>query len=264
MMLPATKMDPVHNHLFGALPAEVLNRLLPRLQLVDMPLGRVIYKPGSKIEHTYFPIHNCIVAKCYGTNEGASTEIALVGNEGMIGVTLLMSDSTNIHQAVVISPGQAFQIEGKLLKAEFGQSNELQRLLLRYAQALITQTAQTVACNRHHSIDQQLCRFLLHCLDRLRDGEIWMTQELIANMLGVRREGVTQAAGKLQAHGLIRYRRGHITVFDRVGLEARVCECYKVVKQEYDRLLPRALLPPRDSRLMFSTPAVGDIKEASK
>ena len=239
-MLHATKIDPVHNHLLAALPAEVLNRVLPQLKLIDMPLGRVMYEPGSRMEHTYFPTHNCIVSKCYVTNEGASAAIAVVGNEGMIGVSLLMGDGTNINQAVVISPGQAFQLEGKLLKAEFGHSDDLQRLLLRYAQAQITQTAQTVACYRHHSIDQQLCRLLLQCLDCRVDGEIWMTQVLIANMLGVRREGVTEAAGKLKAHGLIRYSRGHITVFDRVGLEARACECYKVVKQEYDRLLPRA------------------------
>lgn len=262
-MLRPAKIDPTQNHLLAALPAEVLHRLLPRFKLIDMPLGRVIYKPGSKMEHAYFPIHNCIVSKCYVTNEGASTEIAVVGNEGMIGVALLMGDGTNINQALVLSPGQAFQLEGKLLKTEFNHNDELQRLLLRYAQALITQTAQTVACNRYHSIDQQLCRVLLHCLDRRADGEIWMTQELIANMLGVRREGITEAAGKLQAHGLIRYRRGHITVFDRFALEARACECYKVVKQEYDRLLPRARSLQRDSRLMFSAPGSGDIKEAA-
>lgn len=263
-MLHATKIDPAQNRLLAALPAEVLSRLLPRFQLVDMPLGRVIYEPGSKMEHIYFPLHNCIVSKFYVTKEGASAEISVVGNEGMVGVTLLMGDCTNINQALVISPGPAFQLEGKLLKAEFGDNDELQRLLLRYAQALITQTAQTVACNRHHSIDQQLCRLLLLCLDRRVDGEIWMTQVLIANMLGVRREGITEAAGKLQAHGLIRYSRGHITVFDRVGLEARACECYKVVKQEYDRLLPRARSPQRDSRLMFSNPHTDDTKEASK
>ena len=259
-MLHAPKIDPAQNYLLAALPAEVVNRLLPRFKLIDMPLGRVLYEPGSRMENTYFPIHNCIVSKCYVTNDGASTEIAVVGNEGMVGISLLMGDGTNLHQALVLSPGQAFQLEGKLLKAEFGHNGELQRLLLRYAQALITQIAQTVACNRHHSIDQQLCRLLLVCLDRREDGEILLTQGLIASMLGVRREGVTEAAGKLQAHGLLRYSRGHITVFDRLGLEARACECYKVVKQEYDRLLPRARLLQRDSRPMFLKPRGGDIK----
>lgn len=261
-MLRATKIDPAQNHLLAALPAEALHRLLPRFKLVDMPLGRVMYEPGSQMEHAYFPIHNCMVSKWYVTNEGASTEIAIVGNEGMIGITLLMGDGIPINQAVVLSPGQAFQLDGKLLKTEFSKNNGLRRLLLRYAQALLTQTAQTGACNRHHAIDQQLCRVLLHCLDRLVDGEIRMTQELIANMLGVRREGITQAAGKLQARGLIRYHRGHITVIDRIGLEAEACECYKVVKQEYDRLLPRTH-SLRESRQLFSTPGRGEIRHAN-
>ncbi len=263
-MLHSTKTDPAHNHLLAALPAEALNRLLPELKLVDMPLGRVLYEPGSRMENTYFPVQNCIVSKWCVTCEGASTEIAVVGNEGMVGIALLMSDGAHINQATVLSSGQAFQLEGKLLKAEFDHNSEWQRLLLRYAQALITQTAQTVACNRHHSIDQQLCRMLLLCLDRQEDGEIWMTQELIAHRLGVRREGITEAAGKLQAQGLIHYSRGHITVSDRLGLEARACECYRVVKQEYDRLLPRARSPQRDSGPVFSAPRRGDIKVASE
>lgn len=262
-MLRPAEIDPTQNHLLAALPAEVLHRLLPRFKLIDMPSGRVIYEPGSKMEHAYFPIHNCIVSKSYVTNDGASTEIAVVGNEGMVGITMLIGDGTHVHRALALSPGQAFQIEGKLLKTEFNHNDELQRLLLRYAQALITQTAQTVACNRYHLIDQQLCRLLLQCLDRREDREIWMTHDQIGNMLGVRREGITEAAGKLQAHGLIRYRRGHITVFDRLALEARTCECYRVVKREYDRLLPRARSLQRDSRLMFSAPGSGDIKEAS-
>ncbi|KAF0190696.1 MAG: transcriptional regulator Crp/FNR family [Gammaproteobacteria bacterium] len=238
MMLHAAKIDPAQNLLLAALSAEVLDRLLPRLKLIDMPRGRVLYEPGFRMENTYFPTHNCIVGKCYVTNEGASTGISVVGNEGMVGMSLLMGDGTHINQGTVLSPGQAFQLEQKLLKAEFDSNNELQRLLLRYAQAVITQTELAVACNRRHSIEQQLCRLLLLCLDRREDEEIWMTQELIANMLGVRREGVTAAANKLRVDGLIRYCRGHIKVFDRLGLEARACECYGVVKQEYDRLLP--------------------------
>lgn len=259
-MLDATKIDPTENHLLAALSAEALNRLLPRLKLIDLPLGQVIYEPGSKMECTYFPIHNCIVSKCYVTNHGASTEVGVVGNEGMVGISLLLGDGTNLYQALVLGPGQAFQLQGNLLKEEFVHNNECQHLLLRYAQALITQIAQTVACNRHHSIHQQLCRLLLLCLDRREDEELWMTQEMIANMLGVRREGITEAAGKLQAHGLIGYSRGHITVFDRLALEAQACECYRVVKQEYDRLLPRVRSGQRDSRPIYSNPRTADLK----
>lgn len=239
MMLQTTnKVNLEHNHLLAALPATARKRLLSGFKPIDMPLGRVIYQPGVKMQTIYFPLTNCIVSKFFVTSDGASAEIALVGNEGMVGVDLLMGDDITINRALVVSAGQALQIDGKLLKAVFDDSNELQHLLLRYTQALITQTAQAAVCNRHHSIDQQLCRRLLYSLDRLEGGEILMTQELIATMLGVRREGVTEAAQNLQASGLINYSRGHITVLNRTGLEARVCECYRAVKNEYNRLLP--------------------------
>jgi len=232
------ELTPTQNRLLAALPVKVFKRLLPELKLVDMPLDRVIYESGAKLENVYFPVPSCIVSKLYVMADGASAEIAVVGDEGMVGTSLLMGDGAAPNRALVQSAGQAFQIKGELLKAEFDRHMGMQSLLLRYTQALITQTSQTAACNRYHSISQQLCRWLLHSLDRLATNEISMTQELIANMLGVRREGVTEAAGKLQDQGLIRYSRGHITVLDRPGLEARVCECYAVVKKEYDRLLP--------------------------
>ena len=228
---------PRQNHLLDALPAEDYNRLLPHLELVSMPLGNVLYESGNELRHVYFPT-TAIVSLLYVMLDGASTEIAVVGNEGIIGVALFMGGETMPNRAVVQSAGQAYRLKGQLLKQEFNRSGKLQHLLLRYTQALLTQMAQTAVCNRHHSLDQQLCRWLLLSLDRLPSNELAMTQELIANMLGVRREGVTEAAGKLQKAGLISYHRGHITVLDRPGLESRTCECYEVVKKEYDRLLP--------------------------
>jgi len=235
---PKTKIKPKDNHLLAALPAEVFDRLLPNLKPVTMPLGKVIYESGAELEHVYFPVPSCIVSMLYVMADGASAEIAVVGDEGMVGIALFMGGGTTPSRALVQSAGQAFQLKGNALKMEFERHSELQHLLLRYTQALITQMSQTAVCNRHHSVDQQLCRWLLLSLDRLSTNELTMTQELIANMLGVRREGVTEAAGKLQAMGLINYSRGRITVLDRPGLEARVCECYAVVKKEYDRLLP--------------------------
>ena len=228
---------PSQNHLLAALPAEERGRLIPHLELVPMPLGAVLYESGSELRHVYFPTTS-IVSLLYVMRDGASAEIAVVGNEGIIGVALFMGGETMPNRAVVQSAGHAYRLKGHLLKQEFNRSGELQHLLLRYTQALLTQMAQTAVCNRHHSLDQQLCRWLLLSLDRLPSTELVMTQELIANMLGVRREGVTEAAGNLQKAGLISYRRGRITVLDRAGLEARACECYAVVKNEFDRLLP--------------------------
>jgi len=202
-----------------------------------MPLGGVLYEPGDVLQHVYFPT-DCIVSLLYVMVDGASAEIAVVGNEGLIGVALFMGGETTSSRGIVQSAGSAYRLGGKKLKQEFHRDGQMQVLLLRYTQALITQMAQTAVCNRHHSVDQQLCRWLLLSLDRLASNELSMTQELIANMLGVRREGVTEAAGKLQDAGLIRYRRGRISVLDRPRLEARVCECYQVVKTEFDRLLP--------------------------
>jgi CRP-like cAMP-binding protein len=235
---PKTKIKPHDNYLLAALPAESFNRLLSDLKPVTMPLGKVIYESGAQLEHVYFPVPGCIVSMLYVMADGASAEIAVVGDEGMVGIALFMGGGTTPSRALVQSAGQAFQLKGELLKKEFERHGELQHLLLRYTQALITQMSQTAVCNRHHSVEQQLCRWLLLSLDRLATNELTMTQELIANMLGVRREGVTEAAGKLQALGLIRYSRGRITILDRAGLEAQVCECYAVVKMEYDRLLP--------------------------
>lgn len=235
---PKTEIRPKDNWLLAALPAKVFDRLLPDLNRVAMPLGKVIYESGAQLEHVYFPAPGCIVSMLYVMEDGASAEIAVVGDEGMVGIALFMGGGHTPSRALVQSAGQAFQLKGQALKKEFERHSELQHLLLRYTQALITQMSQTAVCNRHHSVEQQLCRWLLLSLDRLPNNELTMTQELIANMLGVRREGVTEAAGKLQAQGLISYRRGHITVLDRPGLEAQVCECYAVVKKEYDRLLP--------------------------
>ncbi len=229
--------NPLQNHLLAALPAQEYTLLSPNLELVSMPLGKVLYESGDELNHVYFPT-NSIVSLLYVMLDGASAEIGVVGNEGIIGVALFMGGETMPNRAVVQSAGYAFRLKGQLLKLEFNRSGELQHLLLRYTQALLTQMAQTAVCNRHHSLDQQLCRWLLLSLDRLTSNELVMTQELIANMLGVRREGVTEAAGKLQKAGLITYQRGHITVIDRPGLEARSCECYSVVKHEFDRLLP--------------------------
>lgn len=234
--MPAAHV-PQQNHLLAALPKTEFDHLVPRLKLVSLSLGEVLYEPGSRLRHVYFPTDS-IVSLLYMMVDGASAEIAVVGNEGIIGISLFMGGETTPSRAVVQSAGHAYRLPGQLLKEEFTRGAAMQHLLLRYTQALITQMAQTAVCNRHHSVDQQLCRWLLLSLDRLSSNELVMTQELIANMLGVRREGVTEAAGKLQAAGLIHYSRGRITVLDRAGLEARTCECYGVVKKESDRLLP--------------------------
>lgn len=228
---------PAQNHLLGVLPAAVLDRLIPHLKLVSMSLGDVLYESGSSLRHVYFPT-TAIVSLLYLLADGASAEIAVVGNEGIIGIALFMGGETTTNRAVVQSAGFAYRMPGQVLKDEFTRAGPMQHLLLRYTQALLTQMSQTAVCNRHHSVDQQLCRWLLLSLDRLNSNDLVMTQELIANMLGVRREGVTEAAGRLQKDGLITYSRGHITVIDRAGVEARCCECYAVVKRESDRLLP--------------------------
>ena len=233
----ATHPDPRHNHLLAALPATEWARWLPALESVDMPLGEVLYESGMAMTHVYFPTTS-IVSLLYVMEDGASAEIAVVGNEGIVGISLFMGGETTPSRSVVQSAGEGFRMPGYLLKEEFNRSGPVLHLLLRYTQALITQMAQTAVCNRHHSLDQQLCRWLLLSLDRLHAPELVMTQELIANMLGVRREGVTEAAANLQRAGLIQYRRGHITVVDRDGLERRTCECYAVVRKEYERLLP--------------------------
>jgi CRP-like cAMP-binding protein len=228
---------PHRNQLLDALPKADRERVAKHLEVVELKLGDVLYESGVRLRYVYFPI-SCIVSLLYVMEDGASAEIAIVGNEGMLGISLFMGGDSTPSRAVVQSAGQAFQLRANLLKDEFARFGPTMHLLLRYTQALITQMAQTAVCNRHHTVDQQLCRWLLLSLDRLASNELAMTQELISNMLGVRREGVTEAAGKLQSAGLIRYRRGVITVVDRPGLEARVCECYQVVKAEFDRLLP--------------------------
>jgi len=233
--------EPRQNRLLMGLPAAEYDRLLPHLELVPMGLGEVLYESGGLLKHVYFPTTS-IVSLLYVMEDGASAEIAVVGNEGILGVSLFMGGETTPSRAVVQSAGYAYRLRADLLKMEFNRADALMRLLLRYTQALITQMAQTAVCNRHHSVEQQLCRWLLLSLDRLPGNELSMTQELIANMLGVRREGVTEAAGKLQRAGLINYTRGHIKVLNRPGLEMRSCECYRVVKTEFDRLLP-ALCP---------------------
>lgn len=229
--------DPLENHLLGALSGMDWARVSAHLALVEMPLGQVVYESGDQLHHVYFPTTS-IVSLLYVMENGASAEIAIVGNEGLIGVALFMGGETTPSRAVVQSAGWAFRLDARILKEEFGRAGPVQRLFLRYTQALITQMAQTAVCNRHHSIDQQLCRWLLLSMDRLPSNELKMTQELIANMLGVRRAGVTEAAMKLQNAGLIRYNYGQIEVLDRLGLEKRVCECYDVVRREFDRLLP--------------------------
>ncbi|KAA0999017.1 Crp/Fnr family transcriptional regulator [Paraburkholderia panacisoli] len=225
------------NHLLSVLPEAERSRVTPHLVPVEMPLGQVVYESGDRLDHVYFPTTS-IISLLYVMEDGASAEIAIVGNEGIIGIALFMGGETTPNRAVVQSAGRAYRLDARILKEEFHRAGPVQRLLLRYTQALITQMAQTAVCNRHHSIDQQLCRWLLLSMDRLPSNELKMTQELIANMLGVRRSGVTEAALKLQDAGLIRYGHGHIEVLDRPGLEKRVCECYSVVKREFDRLLP--------------------------
>jgi CRP-like cAMP-binding protein len=228
------------NHLLAAMPNIVRDRWLRQMESVELPLGEVVYESGATLSHVYFPT-TAIVSLLYVMKNGASAEIAVVGNEGIVGISLFMGGESTPSRAVVQSAGHGFRLKAQLLKDEFNYAGPVLHLLLRYTQALITQMAQTAVCNRHHSLDQQLCRWLLLSLDRLKGLELVMTQELIANMLGVRREGVTEGALKLQHAGLIRYSRGHITVLDRAGLEKRTCECYAVVKKEYDRLLPAEL-----------------------
>jgi CRP-like cAMP-binding protein len=232
--------NPRTNHLLAALPAVEWRRWLPHLEHVALPLGKVLYESGATLSHVYFPT-TAIVSLLYVLEGGGSAEIAVVGNEGIVGISLFMGGGSTPSRAVVQSAGEGFRLGSGLMKKEFEQAGPVMHLLLRYTQALITQMSQTAVCNRHHSLDQQLCRWLLLSMDRLQGDELVMTQELIANMLGVRREGVTEGAMKLQNAGLIRYARGHITVLDRPGLEKRTCECYAVVKKEYDRLLPAEL-----------------------
>ena len=228
--------DPNQNHLLAALLDAEFDRLAPHLELTPMLLGDVLYESGGRLQHFYFPT-TAIVSVHYVLENGGSSEIAGVGNEGLLGVSLFMGGESTPSRAVVQTGGHGYRLKAQILMTEFNRAGPVLRLLLRYTQALITQMSQTAVCNRHHSVEQQLCRWLLLTLDRLPSNELTMTQELIASMLGVRREGVTEAAGKLQSHGFIRYRRGHITVVDRAGLETQVCECYHVVKKEFARLL---------------------------
>ena len=229
--------NPRQSRLLAVLPEAETKRLIPHLELIPLPLGRALYESGDQVNFVYFPT-TAIVSLLYELENGSSAEIAVVGHEGIVGIALFMGGDTMPNRAVVQSAGHAYRLPGQVLKQEFNRAGALQHLLLRYTLAMLTQMAQTAVCNRHHSVDQQLCRWLLLSLDRLPSNELIMTQELIANMLGVRREGVTQAVGKLQTAGLIDHERGHITVLDRPGLEARVCECYDVVRKEFARLLP--------------------------
>jgi CRP-like cAMP-binding protein len=237
-MAMAGHQDLERNHLLSALSPEIRQRLYPHLELVKLPLGEVLYEPGDLLGHVYFPTDS-IISLLYAMEDGASAEIAVVGNEGLIGIALFMGGETTTNRAIVQSAGSAYRLVGQRLKDEFHRNSGMQMLLLRYTQALLTQMAQTAVCNRHHSVDQQLCRWLLLSLDRLPSNALTMTHELIANMLGVRREGVTEAASSLQTLGAIKYSRGKITVLDRPKLERLCCECYAVVKRETDRLLPQ-------------------------
>ncbi len=232
-----TKTLKNRNHIFEAMPTNEWERLLPFIETVELPLGKVLYEPGTKMSHVIFP-SSAIVSLLYALENGSSAEIAVVGNEGVVGISIFMGGESTSSRAVVQSAGVGYRIKSSILLDEFNRGGPIMHLLLRYTQALITQMSQTAVCNRHHSLDQQLCRWLLLSADRLTGNELIMTQELIANMLGVRREGVTEAALKIQKAGLIQYARGHITILDRHGLERRTCECYQVVKTEYDRLLP--------------------------
>jgi len=229
-------MTPKQNHLLAALPAEIFERIAPHLELTSMPLGEVLYESGGQLQYVYFPT-TAIVSLHYLLESGASAEIAGVGNEGVLGISIFMGGKTTPSLATVQTGGCGYRLKGRLMMEEFNRAGPMMRLMLRYTQALMTQISQTAVCNRHHSIEQQLCRWLLLTLDRLPSQELTMTQELIAGMLGVRREGITEAAGNLQRAGLISYRRGHIMVLDRSGLESHSCECYQVVKKEFHRLL---------------------------
>jgi CRP-like cAMP-binding protein len=235
--------SPLQNHLLASLPQDAQDRLFPHLEPVSLPLGKALYESGHALHHVYFPTDS-IVSLLYVMEDGASAEISVVGNEGLIGVALFMGGESTPSRAIVQSAGTAYRLSGQRIKDEFNRHGALLVLMLRYTQALITQMAQTAVCNRHHAVDQQLCRWLLLSLDRLPNNNLTMTQELIANMLGVRREGVTEAAGKLQKLGVITYSRGHITVLDRSRLEEMCCECYQVVKTETDRLLPYRVFTP--------------------
>ncbi len=228
------------NYLFHSIPDPEWERLLPHIEPVSLPLGKVLYEPGTKMTHLYFP-STAIVSLLYALENGSSAEIAIVGNEGVVGISIFMGGDSTSSRAVVQSAGEGYRIKSSILKDEFNRAGPVMHLLLRYTQALITQMSQTAVCNRHHTLDQQFCRWLLLSLDRLTSNELIMTQELIANMLGVRREGVTESALKVQKAGFIKYARGHITILDRLGLEKRTCECYQVVKTEYDRLLPEKM-----------------------
>lgn len=247
------------NHLLAALPQAEFERLEPHLELVALPLGEALYESGGQLHYVYFPT-TCIISMLYVMEDGATAEIAMVGNEGILGVSLFMGGETTPSRAVVQSAGHAYRLKAQLLKDEFNRAGPVLHLLLRYTQALITQMAQTAVCNRHHTVEQQLCRWLLLSLDRLSSNEVTITHELIASMLGVRRGGVTEAAGNLQRAGLISYSRGHISVLDRPGLEREVCECYAVVKKEFERLLsdiPRGV-PFQPLRQTRPAPGVDD------
>jgi CRP-like cAMP-binding protein len=234
--MPSARHSPSQNHLLALLPAAEMTALAVHLELVPLRLGEMLYEPGGQLQHVYFPT-TAIVSLHYVLESGASAESAGVGNEGVVGIALFMGGNTTSSSAVVQTAGHAYRLPGRLVKQEFERAGVMQRLLLRYTQALMTQMAQTAACNRHHSVEQQLCRWLLLTLDRMLTRDLVMTQELVASMLGVRREGITEAAGNLQRAGMIRYRRGHIEVLERKGLEERACECYAVVHKELDRLL---------------------------
>jgi CRP-like cAMP-binding protein len=254
---PPSPYSPRQNHLLAALPAEDYARLLPDLELIPMPLGQAVYESGGHLSHLYFPTTS-IVSLLYVMESGASAEIAITGNEGVVGISLFMGGESTPSRAIVQSAGEGYRLKASVLKREFALGGQLQHLALRFTQVLITQMAQTAVCNRHHTLDQQLCRWLLLSMDRLPGNQLSMTQELISNMLGVRREGVTQAAGKLQEKGIITYARGHIRVLDRPQLEARVCECYAVVKREYDRLLPDLQMHRKSAHHSSSKPTAFD------
>jgi CRP-like cAMP-binding protein len=235
-----TKAIKDQNYLFHSIPNIEWERLSPYIEPVELPLGKVLYEPGTKMSHVYFPT-TAIVSLLYALENGSSAEIAIVGNEGVVGISIFMGGESTSSRAVVQSAGLGYRVKSSLILEEFNRSGPVMHLFLRYTQALITQMSQTAVCNRHHTLDQQFCRWLLLSLDRLPTNELVMTQELIANMLGVRREGVTEAALKVQKAGFIKYARGRITILDRIGLENRTCECYQVVKSEYDRLLPEKM-----------------------